>query len=38
MKKPVYQTNLGRLYEAGCFEILAGLEERTVDPPEPRKH
>jgi site-specific DNA-methyltransferase (adenine-specific) len=31
MKNPVYQTKLGRLYQADCFEILSGMADGTVD-------
>jgi site-specific DNA-methyltransferase (adenine-specific) len=28
---PVYATELGRLYEADCMEILPGIEEGSID-------
>jgi site-specific DNA-methyltransferase (adenine-specific) len=31
VKKPVHQTKLGRLYQADCLEILAGIEDGTLD-------
>lgn len=31
MSKPLHQTKLGRLYQADCFEILAEIENGSVD-------
>ena len=31
MSKPVHPTKLGRLYQADCFEVLAEIENGSVD-------
>lgn len=31
MREPIYETSLGRLYQADCLEILADLQSKSVD-------